>query len=50
MPARSKEKKVPVLPQPAWISSTIKSAPSEVQISLSLRSQAMEATFRPPSP
>src|SRR5690606_9039550 len=49
-PARSKLKNEPVRPQPAWMSSTMNSAPCRRAIASMRRSQASLATLRPPSP
>ncbi len=50
MPISSKLKKLPVRPQPAWMSSTISSISCLRQSFSSLRTHSAEAAFRPPSP
>src|SRR5690606_15164409 len=50
MPISSKLKKVPVRPQPAWMSSTMSSMSCLRQSFSSLRIQSADAAFRPPSP
>ena len=49
-PARSKLKKSPVRPQPAWMSSTMSGMSSSRVRSRSARSHGTDATFSPPSP
>ncbi|MNT54133.1 hypothetical protein D3C72_1912670 [compost metagenome] len=50
MPICSKLKKLPVRPQPAWMSSTINSMSCLRHRRSSLRIHSAEATLRPPSP